>query len=155
DRPTGRLTSLMLSVIGFSTGHRCEPVAWSVGWCASCEREGAVRLEDVFRVGYLTVMLVPIPITRARVRQISLCDFCGRRVPDAEAPSIPLSGWTPRDGIAALYERLDLPIRATATRRITDRQLRSLLTSAESTAAAHRIALGPFGIGLGIVAGVL
>jgi hypothetical protein len=129
------------------------PIGWSLGHCSSCQQEGVVQLENVVEVFYLYDV---IPLSENLKGKIARCDFCRRHVENArDWRGISLADWSPKEGLASLYRKLDLSYPIGLSNASSNVRLHSLLSSVQEASSVSRMNLGPFGILGGGILGVL
>jgi hypothetical protein len=126
---------------------------WSLGYCPSCEQEGAVRLEDVVEVSYLWDI---IPVWKRHTGEAARCDFCLRHVEYVrDATGIDLADWSPIKGLPLLLKKLGIVDPIALPESTSDVRLHSLLSSVEKRSSATRLQLSPIGLIVGPIVGAL
>ncbi|HZV04922.1 MAG TPA: hypothetical protein VE999_07555 [Gemmataceae bacterium] len=131
---------------------RYQPTGWSLGYCDSCQQEGAVRLERIVRTLYLNGL---IPLSKKDKGQAARCDFCRRWVEQVrDWQGIALDDWSPQEGVAELSKRLGVhpPVGVDSA---SDARLHSLLSAVQQSSSFTKVGLGPMGILSGCIVGVL
>src|SRR5215469_482208 len=116
--------------IHFHWETRYHPIGWSIGYCGTCQQEGAVRLERIVQTLYLNGL---IPLSKKDKGQAARCDFCRRwveRVRDWQG--IALADWSPPEGVAELSKRLGVPP-PVGLENTSDARLRSLLSAVQQS----------------------
>jgi hypothetical protein len=138
--------------IHFNWDTRYQPIGWTIGYCGTCQQEGAVRLEKIVQTLYLNGL---IPLSKKDKGQAARCDFCRRWVEQVRNwQGIDLADWSPQEGVAELSKKLGVPP-PVALDNTSDARLHSLLSAVQQSSSFSKIGLGPLGILTGCIVGVL
>ncbi|HEY7422806.1 MAG TPA: hypothetical protein VH682_00970 [Gemmataceae bacterium] len=137
--------------ISWETSYR--PTGWSLGYCSSCQQEGAVRLQNVVDILYLCSI---IPLSESFKGKVARCDFCRRSVETVrDWEGIALADWSPQEGLASLGKKLGASSAVGGANASSDARLRSLLSSLRQSSSVMSVGLGPIGPLCGCIVGVL
>src|SRR5262245_32680605 len=124
--------------IHFNWETRYQPNGWSLGYCGSCQQEGAVRLEKIVQTLYLNGL---IPLSKTDKGQAARCDFCRRWVEQVrDQQGIDLADWSPQEGVAELSKKLGVPP-PVGLENATDARLHSLLSAIQQSSSFSKIRL--------------
>ncbi|MFO0929863.1 MAG: hypothetical protein U0736_23030 [Gemmataceae bacterium] len=127
------------------------PIAWSVGYCPTCEMDAVVRIDRVTEVTYLNDL---IPLARKQRGEVARCDFCDRSVTTVhDWEGVAKNDWSAeKDGIDVLLEligRTDLTLPPP-----DDTRLHALLSAVDRSTSLTRQEIGGAGPIIGILLGL-
>lgn len=128
-------------------------VAWSLGYCESCQQTEAIRCEDTSE----SVSLFFIPVSKAVVKRRGFCHYCNRPATKFLTDKIlPISDWNPRVGQPTLAALLGINEFHPSLRASPDQRCHSLLRELESRISFSRLNIRAglfFGASVGAIAG--